>query len=55
LKKGSDYNATIYSFDPASESSTKIKIEQMKVNSDSVLNFEIAPNSGLAIHFRKTE
>lgn len=37
--------------DPDSESKTKVKIEKQKVSSETVLNFEIAENSGLAIQF----
>lgn len=53
LQKGEEYNATIYSFDPDSESSTKVKTEQLNVSSDKTLTFEIAANSGLAIYLKK--
>jgi alpha-glucosidase len=53
LDSSSKYETTIYSFDPKSEKQTKIKIERQTVNSDTVLQFEMEPNSGLAIHFQK--
>jgi len=52
LKAGETYEAIIYSFDPESESSTKVKIETKELNSESDLSFDILENSGLAIHFR---
>jgi alpha-glucosidase len=51
LELGEKYKAIIYSFDPNSESSTKVKIENMEVNANTKLEFEIMPNSGLAIQF----
>jgi alpha-glucosidase len=53
LDSGADYSATVYSFDPESESSTKVKIEQIQVNSNTKLEFEILANSGLAIQIQK--
>lgn len=53
LDKNSDYEATIYSYDSGSESSTNVKIEKREVNAGSFLNFEITGNSGLAVHFRR--
>ena len=53
LEAGVNYIATIYSFDPNSESSTKVKIEEIQVNSDKTLEFEIEANSGIAMHLRK--
>lgn len=53
LDKNAGYEATIYSNDPDSESSTKVKIENQMVNAETVLRFEIEANSGLAIHFYK--
>lgn len=53
LDKNTGYEAIIYTHDPGSESSTKVKIEKQEVNSESVLDFEIAGNSGVAIHFQK--
>lgn len=53
LQKGTDYEATIYSFDPNSEKSTKVKTEKRVVNTKSKLNFDIPANSGLAIYFMK--
>jgi hypothetical protein len=47
-----DYEATIYTFDPDSESSTNVKIEKRVVNTETELNFEIPANSGMAIHIR---
>ncbi len=53
LESGINYKATVYSFDPDSESSTKIKIEELTVNSDKTNDFEIGENSGLAIYIQK--
>jgi len=53
LDADSKYEATVYSYDPDSALKTKVKIEKLKVNSASDLTFEIAANSGLAIHFQK--
>ena len=53
LKTGEKYEARIYSFDPESDSSTKVKIETREVISESDLSFDILKNSGLAINFRK--
>jgi alpha-glucosidase len=53
LKAGEKYEAKIYSFDPESESSTKVTIGTREVIAESDLSFEIEVNSGLAIHFRK--
>ena len=55
LKAGEKYEAKIYSFNPESESSTKVEIEKKEVNSESKLSFEILKNSGLAIHFKKLD
>ena len=53
LDAGAGYEATVYSFDPESASSTQVKIEKQQVKNDSVLSFDIAANSGLAIRFQK--
>jgi alpha-glucosidase len=53
LDAGADFSATIYSFDPESESSTKVKIEQIRVNSSASVNFDILANSGIAIQIQK--
>jgi alpha-glucosidase len=53
LNAGEDYSATVYSFDPESESSTKVKIEQMQVNSTASISFDIFANSGLAMQIQK--
>ncbi len=53
LDASSNYTATIYSYDPKSESSTQVKIEKKEVKAGSSLSFEIAANSGLAILFQK--
>ncbi len=54
LDKENKYEARIYSYDPDSESVTKVKIEKIEVGTENSLSFEIAANSGLAIHFKKT-
>jgi alpha-glucosidase len=53
LKAGEKYETMIYTFDPESESSTKVKIETKEVISVSDLSFDILKNSGLAIYFKK--
>jgi len=53
LEKGTNYTAKVYTHDPESNSSTKVKIEEITVRSDDPLEYEIEANSGLAIHFRK--
>ncbi|QGY44742.1 alpha-glucosidase [Maribellus comscasis] len=53
LNAGQNYEATIYSYDPESGSTTKVKIESKEVKADSSLQFEIVANSGLAIHFKR--
>jgi len=52
LQKGLDYEATIYTFDPDSESLTKVKIDKRVVNTETELNFEIPANSGMAMHIQ---
>ena len=47
------FEAVIYYHDPGSESTTKVKIETRKVNAGLVLEFVVAENSRLAVHFRK--
>ena len=51
LQPDKNYEATIYSFDPNSTSTTKVNIEKQNVNTNSNLMFSIAENSGLAISF----
>lgn len=53
LDAGENYEATIYTYDENSASSTNVGIETKEVDSITQLNFEIAANSGLAIHFQK--
>jgi alpha-glucosidase len=53
LEAGKNYEAIIYSYDPEVEVRTKVRIDTKEMNSTSVLNFDIIPNSGLAIHFRE--
>ncbi len=53
LQKGTDYNITIYSFDPKAENSTKVKTEKKVIHSKSKLSFDIPANSGIAIYFKK--
>jgi alpha-glucosidase len=52
LEAGANFTATVYSFDPNSESSTKVKIEELPVNSEKIMDFEIGANSGIAIHVK---
>jgi len=53
LDSGESYEATIYTHDTNSPSSTNVGIENREVDSETELKFEIAANSGLAIHFQK--
>lgn len=53
LEPGAKYTATVYSFDPDSNSSTKVKIEKLEVNSDKTIDFEILENSGIAMRIQK--
>jgi alpha-glucosidase len=47
-----NYEATIYTHNEKSPSSTNVGIENREVISETQLNFEVAANSGLAIHFQ---
>ncbi|MCG6191054.1 glycoside hydrolase family 97 protein [Maribellus maritimus] len=53
LDDNTDYQATIYTYDPNSKSKTKVNIEKRDVNVNSKLQSKIEANSGLAIHFQK--
>src|SRR5690606_22921575 len=53
LESGANYTATIYSFVPDSELSTKVKIEELPVNSEKIIDFEILENSGVAMRIQK--
>lgn len=53
LDSDASYEATIYSYDPSFESSTKLKIESVLVNAGFVLRYNINSNSGLAAIFLK--
>jgi alpha-glucosidase len=53
LNANKTYEATIYTHDENSASSTKVGIEKREVDSETQLNFEVTANSGLAIHFQK--
>jgi alpha-glucosidase len=53
LNANETYEATIYTYNENSPSSTNVGIETREVDSETQLNFEVAANSGLAIHFQK--
>jgi len=53
LDENVSYEAVIYSHDPGSKSPTNVKIEKQEVNAGSVLEFEVAESSGLAVQFRR--
>lgn len=53
LDTGKSYEASVYSYDPEIDIPTKVRIDKQEVNSTSMLNFDIRPNSGLAIQFRQ--
>ncbi len=52
LEENLEYEATVYSYDPNLLSSTKVKMEKKNVNSTTVLDFNIAANSGLAVQIQ---
>lgn len=49
LKNGTKYLAYIYSDDPAVKTRTHVKIEKKIVNKQSVLEYDLKPNNGLAV------
>ncbi|NPA36971.1 MAG: glycoside hydrolase family 97 protein [Chlorobi bacterium] len=49
LEEGKDYNALIYSDDSLVNSRTKVRVEREIVNRSTVLEFNIAPNNGVAV------
>jgi alpha-glucosidase len=53
LEDGANFTATIYTFDPDSESTTKVKIEEVPVNSEKILDFELQGNSGIALRIQR--
>ncbi len=53
LDANANYEATIFTHDSNVAPPTHVKIEKKNVTSNSVLDFEIAANSGLAICFKK--
>lgn len=52
LEEGVGYTATIYTYDPESKSTTKVKIEELPVTSEKTIDFEIEANSGIAMHIQ---
>jgi alpha-glucosidase len=52
LEEGVGYTATIYTYDPESKSTTKVKIEKLPVTSEKTIDFEIEANSGIAMHIQ---
>jgi alpha-glucosidase len=52
LEDGVGYTATIYTYDPESKSTTKVKIEKLPVTSEKTIDFEIEANSGIAMHIQ---
>lgn len=53
LEKGANYSATVYSFDPDSESTTKVKMEELLVSADKKIDFEVEANSGMAMRIQR--
>lgn len=53
LTRGVNYEAIIYSHDPDAQSETKVKVEIRTVKYDDKMEFDLLPNSGLAIVFMK--
>ncbi|HWR99374.1 MAG TPA: glycoside hydrolase family 97 catalytic domain-containing protein, partial [Prolixibacteraceae bacterium] len=50
LEKNRKYVATIYSDDPATKTRTHVRIQKLKVNSETVLNVDLIASGGQAIH-----
>jgi len=53
LPKGKKYIASVYSDDPTATTSTKVKVESIKLNSSTVLNVKLMPSGGQAIWIRE--
>lgn len=52
LPKGKKYSATIYADDSTASTKTKVKLQQIKVNSSTMLNVKLVPSGGQAIWIR---
>jgi alpha-glucosidase len=52
LPKGKRYRATVYADDLTTATKTKVKLQQIKVNSSTVLNVKLMPSGGQAIWIR---
>jgi len=50
LEKNRKYEATIYSDDPETKTRTHVRIQKMKVNSETVLNVDLNASGGQAMH-----
>jgi len=51
LDKNKKYVANIYTDDDTVNTKTKVKVTRVIVNNETVLNFELKPSGGCAIHF----
>ncbi|MCK9638789.1 MAG: glycoside hydrolase family 97 protein [Prolixibacteraceae bacterium] len=50
LDKGKDYEATVYSDDPDIQTRTHVRIRKIMVNSRTVLDLNLNPSGGVAVH-----
>lgn len=53
LPKGKKYTAVVYADDSTVVTKTKVKVEQLKLNSSTVLNVKLVPSGGQAIWIRE--
>lgn len=51
LEKEKKYIANIYTDDDSIETRTKVRVSRVIVNSNSILNFQLKPSGGCAVHF----
>lgn len=52
LEPAKNYTAKVYTDDETVETRTKVNIEEIEVNSTTVLNMEVAANNGFALHVK---
>ena len=51
LEKNRKYEATVYSDDPVIKTRTHIRLQKIDVNAETILNVDLKPSGGQAIHF----
>ncbi|MES2276159.1 MAG: glycoside hydrolase family 97 N-terminal domain-containing protein [Bacteroidota bacterium] len=52
LKKGTKYEAVIYTDDPAVNTATHVKTSQMIIDSDTIINMKLLPSGGQAMYIK---